>query len=100
MINMVHAWVSCLFDLEKAFNSIELSVLLDGYSTLAFEADFGRLSTIGTSQPVAIFHAINRLKCGKVAGSGKLQPEHIKHGGHTLELWLRKILNRSKYVNM
>ena len=70
----------------------------NGYSTLAFEADFGGLSTVGTSQRVAIFHAINRLKCGKAAGSDKLQPEHIKHGGHTLELWLRKISNRSKYV--
>ena len=38
--------------------------------------------------------AINRLWCGKAAGPDKLQPEHLKYGGHTLVLWLRKLFNR------
>ena len=39
-----------------------------------------------------ISHAINRLKCGKATGLDKLQPEHIKYGGHTLVVWLNMIL--------
>ena len=41
----------CLLHLQKAFDSIELSLLLERHFE-AFGADFGRLSTVATSKPV------------------------------------------------
>ena len=41
-----------------------------------------------------IEYALKRLKSNKSGGADGLVTEHLKHGGHSIVSWLRRILNR------
>ena len=41
-----------------------------------------------------IASAIKKLKFGKSGGADGLLPEHLKHGGHSIILWLQSVFNK------
>ena len=45
--------------------------------------------------PFEVQFPVKKLKCGKGGGSDRLQPEHLKYGGHSIVLWLQYIFNET-----
>ena len=66
-------------------NIINMEALSHGYEDFVLDCDF----TVDE-----IEYALKHLKSNKSGGADGLDAEHLKFGGPTVVLWLKRILNR------
>ena len=57
----------------------------------SFQKEEAFLDVPFTSEEIA--HAIHKMKLKKSSGPDNLSAEHLRHGGHSVVIWLTEILN-------